>query len=398
MMLFDLSFTIICFLIVLKAVIYFVITARFGKGRKDPTTLEKSRSPSVDFIVPAYNEETGILKTINTLLKVDYSLCSVIVVDDGSSDNTWSVVKEHFGGDARVSILRKENGGKSSALNYGIEQSAAEIVICIDADTVVKKDTVHQILPYFTDDVAAVSGHLKVGNVVNDLTRLQYLEYISALDFERKVFDRINGITVVPGAIGAFQRMAVLEVGGFTSDTMAEDCDLTIRLLRRGYTIRNAPFAVALTEAPESLMMFLRQRFRWTKGMIQNLRKHKVRFFSKRTGAIRWIVIPYLWLYRVILPVILPLIEYFFFFTCITTPRLGNIAGTLFLIAADIGITVYILFIEQETKFMSFNLIPAKLIYRHLNFFVFLGVFLHIGHHTSGPWKKIERTGKVCEE
>jgi cellulose synthase/poly-beta-1,6-N-acetylglucosamine synthase-like glycosyltransferase len=198
--------------------------------------------------VPAYNEEVTVIKTIQSLLKTEYQYFEIIFVDDGSKDKTYDMVYAAYGDNPRVMVLTKPNGGKASALNFGITHASYDFVVCIDADTQLKDDAVYHLMTYFTDDeIGAVAGTVKVGNDTNIITTWQSIEYITAQNMDRRAFDLINSITVVPGAIGAFRKSAVFQAGGFTTDTLAEDCDLTMRILKKGYIIKNCAEAIDYT-------------------------------------------------------------------------------------------------------------------------------------------------------
>ena len=212
------------------------------------------------------------VSSLNNLLRTNYPNFEIIFVDDGSKDATYQKVTTAFSNNDKVFIFSKPNGGKASALNYGIQQSLADYVVCIDADTKLLPNAVSLLMRHFDQQgtsenmTGAVAGNVKVGNEVNAITRWQAIEYITSQNFDRKAFSAVNAITVVPGAIGAFRKKALEDAGGFTTDTLAEDCDLTVRILRCGYTIKNDNHAIAMTEAPETVRMFLKQRFRWSFG------------------------------------------------------------------------------------------------------------------------------------
>ena len=245
--------------------------------KSDPTGNHK-----VSIIVPGHNEEITAPKTIENLLRIDYPDFEIVFVDDGSKDNTFRNIQALYGNHPKVKVLTKPNGGKASALNFGIGFAAGDILVCIDADTVLKPDAVSLMVAYFSDPlVAAVAGNVKVGNRINLLARWQSIEYITSQNFDRRAFDGLNAIMVVPGAIGAFRRDAVQKAGMFTTDTLAEDCDLTLRLLRAGYKIRTCNEALAFTEVPETLHMLVKQRFRWTFGIMQTFWKHHDRMFVR---------------------------------------------------------------------------------------------------------------------
>ncbi|MEO6894022.1 MAG: glycosyltransferase, partial [Ginsengibacter sp.] len=242
---------------------------------------EKSDFPLVSIVVPAYNEEVNSVRTINSLLSQDYPQIEIIFVDDGSKDKTFEAVNEQFSQNPKVYVYNKINGGKASALNFGIEKANGDFVVCIDADTQLKSDAVSLLLQKFDEEnVAAVAGNVKVGNEVNMITKWQSIEYITSQNFDRRAFDLLNCITVIPGAIGAFKKEAIIKAGGFTTDTLAEDCDLTMRLLRSGYIIRNCTTAISYTEAPETFSQFLKQRFRWSFGIMQCFWKHRDTIFN----------------------------------------------------------------------------------------------------------------------
>ncbi len=224
---------------------------------------------SVAVVVPAFNEEKVIVQTIASLLASDHpNHCEVIVVDDGSSDDTYAIARDTFADDPRVRVFTEPNRSKSAALNFGVTQ--AEVVVAMDADTVFSRDTISKLVRYFIDPrVGAVANNAKVGNRTNLMTRWQALEYITSQNLDRRAFDALNCISVVPGAVGAWRRDLILTTGGFTDETLAEDTDLTMTIRRMGYRIVYENEAVALTEAPDTVRGFIRQRYRWMFGTMQ---------------------------------------------------------------------------------------------------------------------------------
>ncbi|MGE5264411.1 MAG: glycosyltransferase [Acidobacteriota bacterium] len=222
------------------------------------TRYPKEFKPWVSVIVPAYNEEKVISKSISALLATDYPDLDIIVVDDGSTDDTAQRLATDFGGNPRVRVFTKKNAGKSQALNFGIHRTRAEIIVAQDADTILRRDAIEKLVRHFANPhVAAVAGNAKVGNRTNLLTRWQALEYITSQNLDRRAFAILNCITVVPGAIGAWRRDLILRAGGFTRDTLAEDADLTLRILHLGYQIDYEDRAIAYTEAPDSVHAFV---------------------------------------------------------------------------------------------------------------------------------------------
>jgi cellulose synthase/poly-beta-1,6-N-acetylglucosamine synthase-like glycosyltransferase/spore germination protein YaaH/peptidoglycan/xylan/chitin deacetylase (PgdA/CDA1 family) len=274
-----------------------------------------SYKPKVAVLIPAYNEEKVIERTIRAALDSNYPNLRVIVIDDGSRDRTLEVARNAFKAEAaagRVIILGKRNSGKAEALNYGIEHIGdAEIFVGIDADTIIARDAISRLVPHFINPkVGAIAGNAKVGNRVNLWTRWQALEYITSQNFERRALDVLGAVSVVPGAIGAWRVSAVREAGGYHTDTVAEDADLTMALLRMGYRVEYEDMALAYTEAPTNANGLMRQRFRWSFGILQAVYKHRGVFARK--GVLGWIALPNIVVFQILLPLVSPLIDIMF--------------------------------------------------------------------------------------
>jgi peptidoglycan-N-acetylglucosamine deacetylase len=279
-----------------------------------------SYRPKVAVLIPAFNEEKVIERTVRAALNSGYSNLRVIVIDDGSRDRTLEVARSAFTeeeAEGRVLILTKRNGGKAAALNYGIEHiEDAELFIGIDADTIIARDAIARLVPHFINPkVGAIAGNAKVGNRVNLWTRWQALEYITSQNFERRALDVLGAVSVVPGAIGAWRVSAVREVGGYQLDTVAEDADLTMALLRRGYRVEYEDMALAYTEAPTNANGLMRQRFRWSFGILQAVYKHSGVFARK--GALGFVALPNIVIFQIMLPLVSPLIDIMFAFGAI---------------------------------------------------------------------------------
>lgn len=356
---------------------------------------------SVSIIVPAYNEEVNAVKTVKNLLLQDYTGIEIIFVDDGSKDNTYKVVAGAFAQNDKVHVITKPNGGKASALNLGISYAKSEFVVCIDADTQLMPDAVSQMMKYFsTDDIGAVAGNVKVGNNKNLLTQWQSIEYTTAQNFDRRAFDLINAITVVPGAIGAFRKEAIEKAGGFAIDTLAEDCDLTIRILRNGYVVRNCTEAIAVTEAPETLGQFMKQRFRWSYGVMQSFWKNRDACFNPRYKGLGMVALPNILLFQVIMPLFGPFADLMFFiglFVNRNSPESSHkilLFYILFLLV-DVAVSVIAFAFEKEKIYKLVWLIPQRFVYRQLMYVV---LFRSIRKAIKGEgqgWGILKRTGNV---
>jgi peptidoglycan-N-acetylglucosamine deacetylase len=271
--------------------------------------------PPVAVLIPAYNEEKVIVRTIQSVLDSDYPNLYVIVIDDGSKDRTLEVARQAFRKEeaaGRVRILTKSNAGKAEALNFGLEHLQDEtIFVGIDADTIIARDAISHLVPHFRNPkVGAIAGNAKVGNRVNLWTRWQALEYITSQNFERRALNTMGAVSVVPGAIGAWRVSAVREAGGYHTDTVAEDADLTMALLRLGYRVEYEDQALAYTEAPTNANGLMRQRFRWSFGILQSLWKHRGVFARK--GALGWVALPNILIFQILLPLVSPFIDLMF--------------------------------------------------------------------------------------
>jgi poly-beta-1,6 N-acetyl-D-glucosamine synthase len=281
------------------------VAARVRERRRGATA---EFAPPVSVLIAAYDEAPTIASTLASVLASDYREFEVIVVDDGSRDDTAGEVERAFGGDPRVRLLRQPNAGKAAALNLAMREARGDVAICFDADTQVRPDALRLLARRFADPrVGAVAGNVKVGNRVNLLTRWQSIEYVTSQNLDRRAYGLLNAVTVVPGAAGAWRRAAVEAVGGYRGDTLAEDMDLTFRVRRAGWRIENEPAAIAWTEAPERMRSLFRQRFRWSFGTLQVLWKH--RRGLGRDGWFGRAVMPSLWIFQVLLPILAPLVD-----------------------------------------------------------------------------------------
>lgn len=274
---------------------------------RDDRRLRNSSAPEpfVSIIVPAFNEEKVIAEAVRSHLRMDYGALEVVVVDDGSADRTAAVAREVAAADpfGRVQVHKIPNGGKGNALNHGIRKAKGDLLLCVDADSRLDPDSLRYAVRHMRDPrVGAVAGNVKVLNRHKILTGLQALEYIIGQNLMRRIFGLFGCVGIVPGPFGLFRRRAIEEVGLYTDDTFAEDCDLSLRLIERGWRIVDEINSVVRTEAPERLLPFIKQRYRWTRGVLQSLRKHRGGFFG-RYGFRGWFVLFNMFFDGVIWPV-----------------------------------------------------------------------------------------------
>jgi biofilm PGA synthesis N-glycosyltransferase PgaC len=358
--------------------------------------IPKSYRPYVSVLVPAYNESTVITKTVRSILNSSYKNLEIIIIDDGSTDDTWEVSRSLALANHRVHCITQPNGGKSAALNLGVSQAIGEIVICVDADTVFPSSTVGRLVRHFQDpSVGAVAGSVKVGNIRNMLTRWQALEYTINIHLERSAHAYLGAIMIVPGACGAWRKEAVIEAGGYSRGTLAEDCDLTLSIHEAGYRVVQDTDAVGLTETPQSVSALAKQRFRWIFGNMQSYWKHRNIALDNRCGWLGMFVLPYA-MFNTLLPIV--------FIPLLTALAFANIASGLYLVVlAYMGLVLVIQFIAAfigvilaRERLSLLTAVPlTRFIYSPLKTYLLyksLATIL-LGAHVG--WNKLKRTGTV---
>lgn len=372
----------------------------------------RPRPLTVAVIVPAYNEEKVVVQTVRSLLSSSLPDLQVLVVDDGSKDDTFELCRTTFLNEKRVKVITKPNGGKAAALNLGFRRLKADIVIGMDADTILLPDAIERLLEHFADPrVAAVSGNAKVGNRVNLLTRWQALEYITAQNLDRRAFDRLNCIPVVPGAIGAWRRRQVIAAGGFTSDTLAEDADLTMRLLRAGHVVTYEEQAIALTEAPETVRQFNKQRFRWMYGTLQVAFKHLGALRLRDSKTVGLVALPNTLVFQIMFPLLAPFAD---FGAVLAVFGLGwdfiTDSTSLPVDRAAMFLTVFFVFMlvdfaaaacsfwheRDEDWWLLLWLLPQRFFYRQLLYIVAIKAVLQAIRGTAVGWGTLTRTANVA--
>jgi cellulose synthase/poly-beta-1,6-N-acetylglucosamine synthase-like glycosyltransferase len=365
----------------------------------------------VSIIVPAYNEELVIKNTITSLLESDYENYEIIVVDDGSLDKTSEIVRENFSQEERVRLFAAAAGGKAAALNVGLRYAKGDIVIALDADTLFARQTVGALTHRFSDPrMGAVAGNAKVGNRINIVTRWQALEYITSQNMDRRAFASLNCITVVPGAVGAWRRELIEQAGGFQSDTLAEDQDLTLNIRRMGHNIGYEEDAIAWTEAPDRLHTLARQRFRWAFGTLQCMRKHIDALFRPRYGALGFIALPNVWIFQILFPLISPVMDLMLVYTLLvagvdrwqqpkgyssTALRQVLFYYALFLAIDWVSASFAFLLEKKEHWRLLWWLFLQRFCYRQVMYYVMIKSVAVAARGTSVGWGKLDRKATV---
>jgi cellulose synthase/poly-beta-1,6-N-acetylglucosamine synthase-like glycosyltransferase/peptidoglycan/xylan/chitin deacetylase (PgdA/CDA1 family)/spore germination protein YaaH len=348
--------------------------------------------PPVSVLIPAHNEESGIAETVRSVLANHHATFEVIVVDDGSTDDTYGLLQRTFGADRRVRLYRQSKAGKVAALTRALGLARYDIVVAIDADTRLGPHTIYTLVRHFDDaQVGAVSGNARVGNHGPWITRFQSIEYICAFNLERRAHDVLNAITVVPGAVGAWRRDLILQAGGFTQETLAEDTDLTLAIRRLGYRIRYDAAAVAYTEVPVTTAALARQRFRWLFGTLQSAWKHRDALFRPRYGSLAFVALPSIWLFQLLLPLSSLVVD----LALLTALLAGNwpiviVYGVLLLAVELVGAGLaYAL--ERERPGDLILLFVQRLYYRQLLLYVTLQALVTALQGRRVDWHKVDR-------
>jgi cellulose synthase/poly-beta-1,6-N-acetylglucosamine synthase-like glycosyltransferase len=369
------------------------LSRQAGLSRADRRLL-----PDVSVVIPAYNEAAGIAATVRSMAHSSYrGRLEIIVVDDGSSDDTAAIVQSlriPF-----VRIISQVNSGKSAALNRGIAAARSEVLVLVDGDTIFEPATIERLIaPMRAADVGAVSGNTKVGNRTGLLGGWQHLEYVMGFNLDRRLFDLLGTIPTVPGAIGAFRRAALHAVGGVSADTLAEDTDLTMALCRSRWRVVYAPDAIAWTEAPTSLRQLWRQRYRWSYGTMQAMWKHRRALIERgQSGRFGRCCLTYLAFFHVLLPLIAPVVDVFSLYGLIFLNPVNVAFFWLSFVVLQSLAGAYALRLDGE-KLRSLWVLPLQqVVYRQLMYLVTIQSVISAMLGTRERWRVISRAGVFAE-
>nr|WP_319669247.1 bifunctional polysaccharide deacetylase/glycosyltransferase family 2 protein [Streptomyces ipomoeae] len=352
----------------------------------------------VSVIVPAYNEKECIANTLESLARSTHPI-EIIVVDDGSTDGTSEIARaaaEQLGM-YNVRVIRQENAGKPAALNNGVRSASHDIVIMMDGDTVFEPDTVAKLVQPFADpSVGAVAGNAKVGNRNTVIGAWQHIEYVMGFNLDRRMYDLLRCMPTIPGAIGAFRRDAVLEVGGMSEETLAEDTDITIAMHRAGWRVVYQEHARAWTEAPGSLRQLWSQRYRWSYGTMQALWKHRKSLTDKGpSGRFGRVGMPLVVIFQIITPVFAPLIDVFTVYAMIFVDFKASLLAWFAVLGVQLVCAAYAFKLDKE-KYRYLLMLPLQqLAYRQMMYLVLIHSCITALTGGRLRWQKLKRTGEV---
>jgi peptidoglycan/xylan/chitin deacetylase (PgdA/CDA1 family)/glycosyltransferase involved in cell wall biosynthesis len=387
------ALVIIAILAVLRAIALVLFARRHVRTLAARGT-SAEHLPPVSVLVPAYNEAVGIERAVRSLADSDYPELEVIVVDDGSADGTGDVV-EALGLD-RVRVVRQANAGKPAALNRGLAEAAHDVLVTVDGDTLFERDTVrHLVAPFADPRVGAVAGNTKVGNRSGMLGRWQHIEYVMGFNLDRRLYDVLQCMPTVPGAIGGFRRRALVDIGGVSSATLAEDTDITIAIGRAGWRVVYAEDARAWTEAPASLGVLWRQRYRWSYGTMQSIWKHRSAVWRRGERRIGRRGLPYMVLFQVALPMLAPLIDLFAIYGLLFLDPLPVIGYWALFNLLQLGLGWYAFRLDKESPRVLWAMPLQQFVYRQLMYLVVIESVISAAVGTRIRWQHLERTGDV---
>lgn len=371
------------------------------KRREAPVRLyvEDSSLPMISLVVPAYNEGIVIQAALRSLLLLDYPNFEIIMIDDGSTDDTYekALVVAREQQDIPLRVITKRNGGKAEALNTGMTAAHGEFILNMDGDSKLSSNTLRACIRHFENPkVGAVAGNVKVVNRENIWSKIQALEYVEGLAMARKAQSFMRAVNIIPGPLGMFRKTVLQQVGGYDHDTFAEDCDLTLKLLMRGWHIAYEPSAIAWVETPSRLLDLLKQRYRWTRGILQATSKHSQALWQPRKAGINCFILWYMLFEGILWPFSTLLGNIFFAYIGIQY----GLATLLFywwlqLTVLDVVAAAYCVVIEEEDPSLIFYAVMFRLFY--INIIDISKVFATIeewrGHAMT--WGKLDREGKL---
>ena len=369
------------------------------RQQKEPNAHDDASLPMISLIVPAYNEGPVIEAAIRSLLKLDYPNYEVLIVDDGSTDDTYekALAVARQSPVISVRVISKRNGGKADALNTGITSARGEFVLNMDGDTKLSRNTLRACIRHFDDPrIGAVAGNVKVLNRENIWTRVQALEYVEGLAMARKAQSFMRSVNIIPGPLGMFRKSVLQQVGGYDHDTFAEDCDLTLKMLMRGWHIAYEPTAIAWVETPSGLLDLLKQRYRWTRGILQAMRKHSSALWQPRKAGINFYILWYMLFEGIIWPISTVAGSVFFAYVGL---RYGIVLFIFYwwlqLTMLDVIAATYCVVVEEEDPALIGYAVAFRLFYITIVDVSKVFATLEEWRGTAMTWGKLQREGKL---
>lgn len=391
---------IVTLLALVRVLFYSLCSFRHKARERDASPRVSESFPPISVLLAAYNEERVIASTLRHLLDADYpSAVEIIVVDDGSTDRTAPIVLEIASTEPRIRLIRQPNAGKATALSRALGEAGHDVLVMIDADTMVTPDGLRKLVaPLCDPQTGAVSGYIRVGNTGRWLGKFQDLEYTGAFEIDRRAQDLLGCIVVAPGALSAFRREALREAGPITNDTLAEDTDLTLQLHRLGWKVVFAAQAVADTEAPEHVRALVSQRFRWAFGTLQCLWKHGEILFAPQSGWLGWFALPSIWVFQIFVVAVTPILDLIVLWSLWLGRGVAIWPYFLASLLLDVALSVAALKLAGRAVRIAWLAVPMRLLYRPLLGYVVWKCILKAIGGSWVRWAKLERTAAAIAQ
>lgn len=364
-----------------------------------PKFSDERSLPMVSIVVPAFNEGRVIQPALRALIELDYPNFEVIVVDDGSTDDTYerAMVVAHESRVVSIRVITKRNAGKAEALNTGMTMARGEFVLNMDGDTKLSRNTLRVCIPHFENPaIGAVAGNVKVVNRENIWTNIQSLEYVEGLAMARKAQSFIRSVNIIPGPLGMFRKSVLQQIGGYDHDTFAEDCDLTLKMLMKGWHVAYEPQAIAWVETPSGLLDLLKQRYRWTRGILQATKKHSKALWQPRKSGLNFYILWYMLFEGIVWPFSTILGNLFFIYVSFQF----GLAILLFywwlqLTVLDVVAAAYCVVIEEEDPSLILYAVLFRVFYINITDISKVFASIEEWRGTAMTWGKLEREGKL---
>ncbi|GIF10951.1 bifunctional polysaccharide deacetylase/glycosyltransferase family 2 protein [Actinoplanes teichomyceticus] len=387
-------FVVVGVLTIGRTVLLLVLAGRHARQRRRPDwSWGPPVTDPVSVIVPAYNEKEGIEAAVRSLAGGDHPEIEVVVVDDGSTDGTADIVEGLRLPNVRVA--RVPNGGKSNALNTGIALARHDLIVTVDGDTIFERDSIRRLVQPFADPaVGAVAGNVKVGNRASLVATWQHIEYVIGFNLDRRLYETLDCMPTVPGAIGAFRREALAGVGGISDETLAEDTDVTMALCRQGWRVVYEEHAKAWTEAPTTLEQLYRQRYRWSYGTMQAMWKHRGALFDKGpSGRFGRLGLPFLALFGVALPMLAPVVDIMLVYGLVFWELTETVIAWLGMLALQMVTAAVAFRFDREPIRPLWRLPLQQFAYRQLMYLVLIQSATTAMTGGRLRWHKLNRAG-----
>ncbi len=393
----SLIYLTLIILLILKIylVLHFLLIFKYNPQIKTENINKNNQYPKITAVIPAYNEAENIQATLLSLIQNSVQPDEILVIDDGSTDNTYYIARsleEKY--PTLIKVTKKTNGGKASALNLALELAQGEIIITLDGDSFFHKNAIANLIKHFKDSkVAAVSGRVDIAKSGKFISSLQEIEYLISQNMEKRAFSTIAAVPIVPGAIGAWRKSSLQQIGGFKQSTMVEDQDASLAILSLKQKIIYEEKAVAYTEAPSTFNSFFKQRFRWIFGTIQCVWKYKKTVLKIDNIKMGYLIMPHNIIYNIFIPLVSPLVD----ITIILSLFFGNdqliIIYFLVFTAVDLILGSIAFAGQKKRKYLIFILPLQRIFYRQALFFVALKSIIKAIEGTRASWQKIDRVG-----